>query len=157
GGVTGLFKDQAGNVLHNGQGLTIGGARFQIFYNTTSVDLRRVPGPATQYLVSAPRRSEAGSPFDVTVTAPDPYGNIVNTYAGTVHFTSIDPQAQLADDYTFTQDDSGVHTFAGATTLYTAGRQTITVTDAITGITSSATVRVLPTSTLPFVPTAPAS
>jgi hypothetical protein len=152
GGVSGNFKDQAGNVLHNGQGLTIGGARFQIFYTATSVDLRRVPGPATQYLVSAPRRTEAGTPFDVTVTALDPDGNIVNTYAGTVHFTSTDPQAQLPDDYTFTQDDSGVHTFAGGATLFTAGRQFITTTDVITGIDGSVKVRVLPTTDLPFVP-----
>src|SRR5262249_52756669 len=131
--------------------------RFQIFYNSTSVDLRRVPGPATQYLVSAPRRTEAGAPFDVTVTALDPDGNIVNTYAGTVHFTSTDPQAQLPDDYTFTQDDSGVHTFAGGAALFTGGRQFITATDAITGIDGSVKVRILPTTDVPFVPIAPAN
>jgi autotransporter-associated beta strand protein len=157
GGVTGLFKDQAGNVLHNGQGLTIGGARFQINYNATSVVLTRVPGPATQYLVSARHRTEAGLPFDVTVTALDPDGNIVNTYAGTVHFTSTDPQAQLPDDYTFTQDDNGVHTFAGGATLFSGGPQAIFVTDAITGIQGRVKMRVLPTSTSSLVSMVPAS
>jgi autotransporter-associated beta strand protein len=151
--VTGQFKG-----LPDGAGLTVGGARFQIHYTVKQVILTRVPGPATQYLISAPSHSEAGVPFSVTVTALDPDGNIVNTYAGTVHFTTSDPSGgSLPADYTFTQADEGVHTFADGATLFTTGSQTITVTDAITGIDGSVTVLVTPAPAASFAIDAPAS
>ncbi|HEX9729083.1 MAG TPA: hypothetical protein VGA37_11310, partial [Gemmatimonadales bacterium] len=36
-------------------------------------------------------------------------------------------------DYTFTGGDAGVHTFSGGVTLVTAGEQTVTATDDVTG------------------------
>jgi autotransporter-associated beta strand protein len=150
--ITGQFSG-----LPPGSGLTIGGERFQIQYNPTSVTLTRVAGPATQYLVSAPSTSQAGTPFDVTVSALDPDGNIVHTYVGTVHFTNSDPTGgTLPDDYTFTAADSGVHTFAGGVTLFTAGDETLTVTDTNTGITESVTVTVTPAPANHFQLSAPA-
>jgi hypothetical protein len=76
--------------------------------------------------------------------ALDPYGNIDVNYQGTIHFTSSDqdPGVVLPDDYTFTADDQGVHTFAAGVTLVTLGDQTLTVTDVDSGITGSATVTV---------------
>jgi adhesin/invasin len=65
---------------------------------------------------------------DITVTATDPYGNVVTSYTGTVRFSSSDPKAVLPADYTFTAADAGVHTFRGLK-LFTKGKQTITVTD----------------------------
>ncbi len=76
----------------------------------------------------------------MTVTALDPYGNIVTGYTGTIHFTSSDGQASLPPDYTFTAADPGVHTFT--ITLRTAGNQTIVVTDTASHATGSATVAV---------------
>jgi autotransporter-associated beta strand protein len=150
--ITGQFSG-----LPQDAGLTIGGERFQIHYNPTSVVLTRVAGPATQYLVSAPTTSQAGTPFDVTVSALDPDGNIVHTYVGTVHFTTSDPTGgTLPDDYTFTPADSGVHTFTGGVTLYTAGDETLTVTDTNTGITESVTVTVTPAPASHFQLAAPA-
>src|SRR5262249_19534559 len=52
-----------------------------------------------------------GTPFSITVTALDQYNNPVSGYRGTVHFTSSDPNAALPDDYTFTDEDNGTHTF----------------------------------------------
>jgi autotransporter-associated beta strand protein len=150
--ITGQFSG-----LPQDAGLTIGGARFQIHYNPTSVVLTRVAGPATQYLVSAPSTSQAGTPFDVTVSALDPDGNIVQTYVGTVHFTTSDPTGGiLPDDYTFTAADSGVHTFGGGVTLYTAGDETLTVTDINTGINQTVTVTVTPAPANHFQVAAPA-
>ena len=52
-------------------------------------------------------------------------------YTGTVHFTSSDAQAGLPANYTFTGGDAGTHVFS--VTLKTAGTQSITATDTVTG------------------------
>ena len=81
-----------------------------------------------------PSPTGAGAAHNLSVTAYDPYGNIVTGYAGAVHFTSSDPQAiagsGLPANYTFTTgvgNDDGSHVFSA--TLKTAGTQSITVTD----------------------------
>ncbi len=73
----------------------------------------------------------AGAAHNVTVTAHDAFGNVATGYTGTVHFTSSDAQAVLPANYTFTGADNGVHTFS--VTLKTAGTQSITATDTVTG------------------------
>jgi hypothetical protein len=76
-----------------------------------------------------------GVPFDVTVTAVDPFGQVAVGYTGTVTFSTTDPDPTvvLPADYTFTAADGGVHTFTdtglGETTLVTPGDQTLSVTD----------------------------
>jgi hypothetical protein len=98
---------------------------------------------ADHFAVSTPPSSTAGSPFDVIVRALDPYNNVDPSYAGTVTFTSSDPFATLPDDYTFTADDNGVHTFT--VTLQTTDTQTITATDTVNStITDSRSVQVNP-------------
>jgi hypothetical protein len=88
--------------------------------------------PQTSHLdVSVARgATNAGASVQVTVTALDPYNNVVTGYGGTVHFTSSDPLATLPPNYTFTAADNGRHTFT--VMLGTLGRQTLTVTDAAT-------------------------
>jgi probable HAF family extracellular repeat protein len=73
----------------------------------------------------------AGNGGYFTVTALDPYGNVVTGYAGTVHFSSSDPQALLPGDYTFVAADKGAHTFAAG--LMTAGTRSINAGDIVTG------------------------
>jgi streptogramin lyase len=98
-------------------------------------------GTATHYRVSAPAAATAASAFNVTVTALDDYGNAATGYTGTVHFSSSDGRAILPDDYTFTSNEAGVHTFP--VTLKTLGNQTVVATDSATGlIHGSATVPV---------------
>jgi hypothetical protein len=87
----------------------------------------------------------AGVPFDIVITAWDEFGDIDVNYRGTVSFstsdrgtvsfstTDPDPGVVLPEDYTFTADDAGVHTFAGAFTLVTPGSQVITVRDVDSG------------------------
>ncbi len=99
--------------------------------------------PASQFFIAAPSTVNAGTPFDVVVTALDPYGNTDTNYQGTVYFSSsdTDPSAVLPADYAFVAADQGVHTFADGFTLVTPGPQTLTATDtanaAITGSTRS--------------------
>src|SRR5206468_4014377 len=96
---------------------------------------------ATHYTLTVPASATAGSAFSITVTALDSYGNTANGYTGTVHFTCSDGQAMLPSDYTLANGDAGVHTFSNAITLKTAGGQTITATDTVTGsITGSSPI-----------------
>jgi streptogramin lyase len=101
------------------------------------------PARADHFLVSAPAGVTANTPFDVSVTALDPYGNPDSNYRGTVTFTSTDTGSGvlLPAAYTFTAGDSGMHTFAGGVTLVTLGRQTVTVADTVRGITGSTTIQ----------------
>jgi hypothetical protein len=88
---------------------------------------------ATHFSFSTPPTATAGSAFSFTVTALDQLGQVAGNYRGTVHFTSSDGQALVPSDYTFTAADSGVHTFTNGLTLETAGNQTVTATDTVTG------------------------
>jgi hypothetical protein len=90
------------------------------------------PAVTSSLLVAGfPSPITAGTSGMVTVTAKDAYGNTTPGYRGTVHFGSSDGQAGLPLDYTFMAADNGVHTFS--VTLKTAGTQTITATDMMTG------------------------
>jgi hypothetical protein len=84
------------------------------------------------------------------------YGNVATGYAGTLHFTSSDPQAILPLDYTFTAADQGTHTFA--VTLKTAGTQTVTAADsANAAIQSHGSLQVNPGAVTQFSLTASAT
>jgi hypothetical protein len=110
------------------------------------VNIGTYQASATAFVLAAPDTVSSGVPFDVTVTAVDPYGQVAVGYTGTVTFstTDLDPGVVLPADYTFTPDDQGVHTFTntglGEVTLITPGVQMLTVTDTtdntITGSTA---------------------
>jgi hypothetical protein len=115
------------------------------------------PAPADHFDISTSDSSTAGTAFDVTVTARDPYGNTDTNYQGTVTFTSADSLAALPGDYTFTADDGGVVTFAAGATLFTAGGQDVTATDTTSGISGTAIVTVTPAAADHFSISAPGS
>jgi|GEM_PF-3374892 hypothetical protein len=98
-----------------------------------------------------PSSVTAGTTGTLTVTAKDSNGNIVQSYQGTVHFTSTDGLAVLPADYTFSAADSGVHTFVSVQ-LKTVGTQSITATDTanslITGAQTGIVVTAAPASAL---------
>ncbi len=113
------------------------------------VNIGAYQASASIFLQTAPAKVTAGVPFDLTVTAVDPFGQLALGYRGTVTFstTDSDPGVVLPADYTFTAADAGVHTFTdtglGETTLFTHGHQSVTVTDTADGsIMGSATVKV---------------
>ncbi len=97
------------------------------------------PSSIFGFKVSVGSNAIAGHLVGFTVTAQDQYGNTIPSYAGTVHFTSSDPNAQLSDDATLT---AGVGGFAAS--LHTTGVQTITASQlgnsGISGISNSITV-----------------
>src|SRR5262249_53989690 len=68
---------------------------------------------ADHFTITVPLTVVSGVPFDVVVTATDPYGNTDTNYAGTVTLSSsdTDPGVALPADYTFTPADGGVHMF----------------------------------------------
>ena len=116
--------------------------------------------PASQFVVStdAATPDVAGTAFDVTVAATDPYGNTDTHYQGTVTFSSADPYgANLPADYTFQPSDQGMATFAGVTALYTAGTWDVTATDTVSGITGAALVNVQAAPAVALQVVAPAS
>jgi hypothetical protein len=86
----------------------------------------------TAPILSTPASVGRNTPFSLTVTAEDPYGNVVTGYLGTVHFSSTDSQATLPANYTFTASDNGVHTFNNLI-MKKRGTQTITATDTQNG------------------------
>jgi hypothetical protein len=100
--------------------------------------------PAVALQISAPSSTSSGVPFDVTITAVDPYGNTDTNYGGTITWTSTDPDpgVVLPANYTFQPSDQGQVTFPGGVTLITLGNQTLAVTDTVSGITGSAVVTV---------------
>src|SRR5206468_1340432 len=89
----------------------------------------------------------------VTVTAVGQNGSTDGLFAGTVHFSTSDTVSgvKVPGDYSFTTAgpaaDTGAHTFSGGVTLQTGSAagtaETITVTDTATGVTGSATVKVI--------------
>ena len=116
------------------------------------------PPSTNHFVLGGPAAVEAGSSFDVVITALDFQGQIAKDYTGTVHFTSSDAYpGALPSDYTFTPGDNGVHTFSGLT-LYTAGAQTVTAQDtADSSISGSATITVRSLSASQFLLTAPSN
>ena len=79
---------------------------------------------ATHLIVSAPSTATQGTAFSYEVTAEDQYGNVDESYSGTVAFTSTDSDAALPADDTLSD---GTGSFVA--TLNTTGNQTITATD----------------------------
>jgi hypothetical protein len=112
---------------------------------TGGVNIGAYQASATAFVVSAPGMVQAGVPFDITVTAVDPFGQLAVGYTGTVTFstTDADPGVVLPVDYRFQLSDAGQVTFPGGVTLITPGDQTLTVMDtADNTITGSTTVTV---------------
>jgi hypothetical protein len=111
------------------------------------------PGPATHFSVVAQANANAGTAFNITVTAQDASNNQVSTYSGTVHFTSSDPHATLPNDQPLTNGTATLQV-----TLLSAGNQTITATDTLTtSITGMSAVTVTVLTATHFAVTAPAT
>jgi len=99
---------------------------------------------ATHFELTASARTTAGIAFPLTVRALTPTNQVDWLYGGTVHFSSSDAQATLPADTSFALTDGGARGFA-AVVLRTAGDQTITATDTVTGsVMGSVLVTVTP-------------
>jgi hypothetical protein len=125
--------------------------------NNVSVLINNGYWPALQVTATDPNTgapitsATAGQSFNVTVTADDPFGNVLTGYADTVAFSTSDGQGTIVDPatgksvalagftYTFTGADHGTHTFSvdlkTATDLYFGiGAQFIDVSDPTVGL-----------------------
>ena len=129
-------------------------------FTGTSGPITVVPTSANYFTVAAATTATTGGFILVTVTARDPYGNIVTGYTGTVKLSSTDGGASLGTPYTFTTgagQDNGVHTFN--VTLNTGGNQFITAADTasskptVAGTSSAITTRGLVVTSLTPTPT----
>ena len=87
-------------------------------------------------LAGFPNPTTAGAPGTFVVSARDQFGNVANSYKGTVRFSTTDAQSTAGNglpvSYTFVAGDNGVHAFVNGGTLKTAGLQSITATDTAT-------------------------
>jgi hypothetical protein len=141
----------APSVLTNGVGtfsviLRTLGAQTVTISDTQSSSIAGISGPVTvnspvssQFVLSAPSVTTAGSAFTFTVTAADQFNRTATGYNGFVQFTSSDSLAGLPSNAPLT---SGVGVFTA--TLKIAGVQTIVATDTvasnITGMSSAIAV-----------------
>jgi hypothetical protein len=89
------------------------------------------PAAMSGFLLNAPGSVTAGQAFAITLTAVDPFSNVISGYLGTVHFTSSDNQAVLPGDYTYVSTDAGVHVFSKGVTLKTVGSSSVTAADTV--------------------------
>jgi hypothetical protein len=99
------------------------------------------PAAVSQFAISAPLSVTQNVGFKFTVSAEDAFGNVNAGYRGKVHLSSTDPRAGT-QDFTFSNNDNGVHVFSY--TFPTAGFQTFTIVDTTnSSILGSALVDVL--------------
>jgi hypothetical protein len=109
------------------------------------VNIGAYQASASAFDLVAPDTVTTGVPFDLVVTAVDPFGQVAVGYSGTATFTTSDddPNVQLPADYTFNSADAGMVTFPGGVTPISLGEQTIQATDTVDGTiigTASVTV-----------------
>lgn len=91
----------------------------------------------------------SGTPSSVTVQAVDYNGTPTTDYTGTVHFTSDDGTAILPQNFTFTTDMHGIHTFVNGVTLRSQGEKCVTVTDTVSAIITGAQCNITVTAPAP--------
>jgi predicted outer membrane repeat protein len=84
-------------------------------------------GQPTHLTFQGPASVTAGTPFAITVTVLDDFGQPVTGYTGTVHFTLTGPVMAMAD-HTFIAGDMGQHAFTGLV-LPRAGAYTVAAAD----------------------------
>ncbi len=118
---------------------------------TGSAGVAVSPAAASHFAIDAPANATAGSPFSVTITALDPFGNVATGYSGTVELTGSIDGALIPGGVTLA---NGTGTFNA--TFATAEPQTLSATDSQNGsIAGSVAISVAPATALRFVVTAP--
>jgi hypothetical protein len=156
-GITGIALDLAGAKLYWVNDANIERANLDgtgqetllVGLYPSHIELQIELAPGNRFLVTAPSTAVSGTPFEVSITALDASGNIDTNYQGTVTFSTTDADSAvvLPAGYTFTAGnggDNGVHAFPGGVTLVTAGDQTLTITDTVSGMSGGFTISVGP-------------
>jgi hypothetical protein len=152
GGATETYALLAGSpALNSGDPTQVGVPDQRGVVRSGGVNIGAFQASATAFSVGAPDTVTSGQPFDLVVTAVDPFGQVAVGYTGTVTFSTSDndPNVQLPADYTFSISDAGVVAFSGGATLFTEGIQTIKATDIANNISGMATMTVMPSGAWP--------
>jgi FG-GAP-like repeat len=84
------------------------------------------PAAVSHLAIVAPATVTQGVGFSLTVSAVDDFGNVNPGYRSKVHLSSTDPRAGT-QDFTYSNNDNGVHVFSY--TFPTLGSQTLTIVD----------------------------
>jgi hypothetical protein len=122
----------------------------------TSAPIVVQPGATAQFVLVVPATATVGSNFSLMITAEDAFGNLTPTYAGLARISSTDPRAPAPGGVQFTPSDAGVHVFL--LQQYTAGIQTLTVTDSVSSaVMGSTTTTMLPGPTASLAITTPSA
>ncbi|NIP24777.1 MAG: DUF3604 domain-containing protein [Phycisphaerae bacterium] len=104
----------------------LGKGEYLPLANSPAVEI--VAAEARKLTVLMPSDAVEGKPTWCVVRAEDRFGNPAAGYKGTIRFNSTDSSAILPEDYTFTQEDRGVHRFESIT-FNGKGIQTVTAGD----------------------------
>src|SRR5262249_9721141 len=91
------------------------------------VNIGAYQASASAFLLIAPDAIQAGTPFNLSVTTVDSFGQVAYGYSGTVTFACDDAGALLPDDYQFHLTDHGRAVFS--VTLNSPGPVHLTVKD----------------------------
>jgi hypothetical protein len=94
---------------------------------STTVVVNAQVEPVAYFDISYAGPVTAGQPFQLTVTARDANGQVVTGYRGQIGLFSLFGEDDLRQNYVFTADDAGSHTFT--VTLNNPGMVGILVTD----------------------------
>jgi hypothetical protein len=105
-----------------------------------SATITVTPAAVSSLIIATRASAIAGIAQPMSVTARDPFGNIVPSYTGTVHFSSSDSRNTVPGDYTFTAADAGTHVFS--VTMAAAGSQSLTVQDTVSAIAGTTFITV---------------
>ena len=128
---TATFKTAAGTQNVGGQTLSVQDASNPALLGTqTNIIVSNAA--MSNFALSVPSNIAPGTPFALKVIAQDDFGNKVNNYQGTIHFTNTAGSTGMPADYTFTSADNGQHSFT--ITLATTGVQTISLVDVVNAL-----------------------
>jgi hypothetical protein len=117
--------------LNAGDPTQLGVADQRGVLRSSGVNIGAYQATASAFVLTAPDTVMAGVPFQLLVTAVDPFGQVAVGYTGTVTFACDDPAAVLPEDYPFQPTDQGGAAFS--VTLNTPGPVHLTVTDTADG------------------------
>jgi hypothetical protein len=106
------------------------------------VNIGAFQASAASFVLTAPDTATPGVAFDVSVAVVDIFGQRAVGYTGTIHFSTSDPDpgVVLPPDTTLGLSNGGMIDFSAGVTLFSAGEQTLSVTDLGSGITGSTSV-----------------
>lgn len=78
-------------------------------------------------VISFPENPKVNEPYDLAIALHSSNGELLEAFTGEVRFQSSDSETVLPQNYTFTDLDRGVHTFAGGLTFINPGTTTLTI------------------------------